>query len=204
MFRCFKIICILICFLFLLAGCGFNNSYPTIASYTSSGPIGSTVTITGTNFSTTPSDNTVTFNGTAAVVTNSTSTQIVTTVPAGATTGLITITVGGFSATTPTNFTVTVLMGGSIQGLPTSLAGVVTTLVGTGTFKVPAGITTDGTNLYVSDSSTGIISKIVIATGAVTTLVGTGTFSAPTGLTTDGTNLYVSDTRTGSISEIVI
>lgn len=56
-------------------------------------------------------------------------------------------------------------MGGSIQGIPLSLKGVVTTLSGTagssgstdgtGTaarFLLPYGITTDGTNLYVADS----------------------------------------------------
>ena len=203
MFRCFKIIGTLVCFLFLFAGCS-NSSNPTIASFTpANGLIGTTVTITGTNFSTTPSGNTVAFNGIAATVVSSTTTQIVTTVPPGATTGPITVTVQGISVTTTTNFTMGILMGGSIQGFPTSLAGTVSTLVGTGTFTTPFGLTTDGTNLYVSDDNNGAISKIVIATGVVTTLVGTGTFTAPTGLTTDGTNLYVSDT-TGSVSKIVI
>jgi hypothetical protein len=118
------------------------------------------VIITGTNFNTTPSDNTVVFNGTPAIETISTPTQIVTTVPVGAITGPITVTVGGFSAKTTNNFTVTVLMGESIQGLPTSLAGTVTTLVEAGTFSVPAGLTTDGTYLYVSNSGAGIINKI--------------------------------------------
>ncbi len=45
-----------------------------------------TVTITGTNFSTTPANNTVKFNGTTSVVTACTATSITTTVPLGATT----------------------------------------------------------------------------------------------------------------------
>jgi len=95
--------------------------------------------------------------------------------------------------------------------------GVVTTLAGTGSsgsangtgtsasFSKPLGITTDGTNLYVSDSNKKKIRKIVISTGAVTIVAGTGSsgsangtgtsasFSYPSGITTDGTNLYVAD-----------
>jgi gliding motility-associated-like protein len=83
-------------------------SLPTITSFTPAlGPIGTTVTITGTNFSTIPASNTVRFNGTAAVVSASTATSITTTVPAGATTGTISVTVGGNTATSTTDFTVT-------------------------------------------------------------------------------------------------
>ncbi|MEE4116078.1 MAG: IPT/TIG domain-containing protein [Marinilabiliaceae bacterium] len=56
---------------------------------------GDEVTITGTNFSATPADNTVSFNGTTATVTASTETSITTTVPDGATTGEITVSVNG-------------------------------------------------------------------------------------------------------------
>ncbi len=81
---------------------------PTITSFTPvSGTVGTTVTITGTNFSTTPANNIVKFNGTTATVTSSTATSIVTTVPTGATTGKITIQVGTPTATSAANFTVT-------------------------------------------------------------------------------------------------
>ena len=40
----------------------------------------------------------------------------------------------------------------------------------------PAGITTDGTNLYVVDSYAPRIRKIVISTGVVSTLAGSGNF----------------------------
>ncbi|MBI1824415.1 MAG: hypothetical protein HYR80_09930 [Nitrospirae bacterium] len=108
--------------------------------------------------------------------------------------------------------------------------GVVTTLAGTAgsigstddtgvaaRFYGPIGITSDGTNLYVSDTENYTVRKIVISTGAVTTLAGTagsagstdGTgsaarFSALTGITTDGTNLYVTDTSFHTIRKIVI
>jgi sugar lactone lactonase YvrE len=110
--------------------------------------------------------------------------------------------------------------------------GVVSTLAGTGvagaadgagataTFSYPSGITTDGTNLYVTDYANQKIRKIVIATGVVSSLTGlantTGTMGAadgagasakfyyPVGITTDGTNLYVSDTFNNKIRKIVI
>lgn len=67
-----------------------------------SGPVNWPVTITGTNFGT---QGTVTFNGTAATPTNWTSTSINTTVPAGATTGPVVVTVGG-AASNGVTFTV--------------------------------------------------------------------------------------------------
>jgi len=108
--------------------------------------------------------------------------------------------------------------------------GVVTTLAGTegasgstdGTgaaarFNDPAGITTDGTNLYVADAFNGTIRKVVISTGEVTTLAGTAgvygfadgtgaaaSFTYPSSITTDGTNLYVGDTGNGTIRKVVI
>ncbi|HZN00858.1 MAG TPA: carboxypeptidase regulatory-like domain-containing protein, partial [Pyrinomonadaceae bacterium] len=70
------------------------------------GLAGTVVTIYGTGFSTTPSGNTVTFNGTAAVVSSSTETQIVTSVPAGATTGLISVTTSAGSDSSDVPFVV--------------------------------------------------------------------------------------------------
>jgi hypothetical protein len=80
------------------------------------------------------------------------------------------------------------------------------------------GITTDGTNLYVSEQSIKKVRKIVIATGVVTVLAGpangtttagdtdgTGNaarFLSPFDMTTDGTNLYLSDDN--KIRKIVI
>jgi sugar lactone lactonase YvrE len=107
--------------------------------------------------------------------------------------------------------------------------GAVTSLAGSGNsgnrdgtgaqalFQSPVDITTDGTNLYVTDDSNNNIRKIVIATRVVTTLAGsvnsrgsadgTGTaalFSNPSGITTDGTNLYVADSNNNKIRKIVI
>jgi sugar lactone lactonase YvrE len=92
---------------------------------------------------------------------------------------------------------------------------------GTGTaarFNGPAGIITDGTNLYVADTSNNTIRKIVISTGEVTLFAGSSTgdagstdgtgtaalFHSPSGITMDGTSLYVSDAGNNSIRKIVI
>lgn len=81
---------------------------PTLTNFSpSSGPVGTVVTLAGTNFSTTPANNSVTFNGTAATVTASTATSITTTVPAGATTGKISVTVNCLPVLSATDFTVT-------------------------------------------------------------------------------------------------
>jgi hypothetical protein len=102
---------------------------------------------------------------------------------------------------------------GSISAL--SLGAIVSTLAGSTTgghadgtgaaasFNLPYGITTDGTNLYVSDFNNNEIRRIVIASGVVTTLAGSS-FNAPGGITTDGANLYVSDTNNNEIRKIVI
>jgi hypothetical protein len=88
-------------------------------------------------------------------------------------------------------------------------------------FNSPAGIATDGTNLYVADFSNNKIRKIVISSGEVTTLAGplAGTttagdtdndtpsnarFNGPFGITTDGINLFVSDVGTHKIRKVVI
>ena len=72
----------------------------------SSGPVGTVVTISGTNFSATAANNTVKFNGTPATVTAATATSITVTVPSGATTGTISVTTAGGTATSATSFTV--------------------------------------------------------------------------------------------------
>ena len=80
---------------------------PIISGFNpNSGIIGASVTISGSNFDATPSNNVVKFNGTTATVTSSTSTSIVVTVPVGSTTGPISVTVGCGTGTSATNFSV--------------------------------------------------------------------------------------------------
>ena len=60
-----------------------------------SGMVGATATVRGQGFSTDASSDAVEFNGVAATVTSATTSTLVVTVPAGATTGPVSVTVGG-------------------------------------------------------------------------------------------------------------
>ncbi len=84
-------------------------------------------------------------------------------------------------------------------------------------FFIPEGITTDGRNLYVSDTHNHSIRKIDLDAGQVSTLAGlsgapgllddTGNkarFSYPKGITTDGRNLYVVDFGNHRVRKIII
>jgi hypothetical protein len=98
------------------------------------------------------------------------------------------------------NNTVTTLAG--IPGAPGAVDGA----WNVAKFDNPQGITTDGVNLYVADTSNLKVRKVMIATGQVATLAGdgvsgsvdnaTGTlarFKGPLGITSDGSHLFVTD-----------
>jgi YD repeat-containing protein len=78
------------------------------------GQIGTAVQIFGKGFSATLSSNTIRFNGTVATVTEAAPNRLLTSVPAGATTGSVTVTVDANTATSPSIFTV----GGSLAVTP--------------------------------------------------------------------------------------
>jgi YD repeat-containing protein len=71
-----------------------------------SGLVGTTVRIFGTGFSPTPSENTVTFSGAAATVALAGPTELVVTVPAGATSGAIGVTAPAGAASSSASFEV--------------------------------------------------------------------------------------------------
>ena len=87
---------------------------PTISSFTpTGGPVGTAVTITGTNFT---GATAVAFNGTgASAFTIDSDIQITATVPAGATSGKISVTNGVGSGLSSTNFTVNLLLNGGFE-----------------------------------------------------------------------------------------
>lgn len=130
------------------------------------GLAGTVVTIYGTGFSTTPSSNTVTFNGTAAVVSSSSETQIVTTVPAGATTGLISVTTSAGSDSSDVPFVV-----GTIGPIITSFtpnigtAGTAVTITGQNFEPAPHSnrVKFNGTLAAITTSSATSISTSVPA-----------------------------------------
>lgn len=83
-----------------------DNS-PTITGFTpGSGPVGTPVTITGTNFGTDPAAALIMFNGVLAPTQQITPTSLITVVPVGATTGKITVTVLAKTGTSINNFIV--------------------------------------------------------------------------------------------------
>jgi hypothetical protein len=80
---------------------------PTITSFSpANGAIGTSITITGTNFASNPGDNVVKINGAIATVTAASATNLTIIVPQGAGTGKITVTVGTQTATSATDFRV--------------------------------------------------------------------------------------------------
>ncbi len=87
-----------------------TNSYsaPLISGFSiSSGAVNSTVTINGSNFSSTNRNNIVKFNGVYAKTEVASSTQLTVKVPAGATTGKISVRTPGGTAYSAANFVVT-------------------------------------------------------------------------------------------------
>ena len=84
-------------------------------------------------------------------------------------------------------------------------SGTMTHADGTGTSASlygPTGLCIVDGNLYVADSQSGRIRKIVISSAEVTTLA-TG-LGFPQGIASDGTNLYVVENTNNKISKIVI
>jgi RHS repeat-associated protein len=68
--------------------------------------VGAAVRIYGTDFSSAPSQDSVTFNGTAATVSSATRTELIVTVPSGATSGTVSVTAPSGSATSSEPFTI--------------------------------------------------------------------------------------------------
>ncbi len=153
-----------------------------------SGAVAGPVTLYGTGFSTTAGLNSVTFNGVAATVTSSTATQIVTTVPTGATTGTISVTSPSGSATSGSSFTVTTsgVSAPTITSFTPALAVAGTSVTISGTnFDPTAANDVLAVNLTKTLASAATSSSIsttipgVVTTGhvSVTTLNGSGSSS---------------------------
>jgi hypothetical protein len=152
-----------------LEGISFSPFTPTF------GPVGTGVTITGTAFT---GATAVSFNGVAATFTVSNSGTITTTVPAGATTGRITVTTpSGGPLVTTTRFTVTP----AITSFAPTFGPVGTGVTITGTnFTGATGVSFGGRAATFTVSNSGTVTTTVPAgatTGhiTVTTLDGAGT-----------------------------
>ncbi|HWZ41827.1 MAG TPA: hypothetical protein VNW97_00040 [Candidatus Saccharimonadales bacterium] len=152
-----------------LEGISFSPFAPTV------GPVGTGVTITGTAFI---GATAVSFNGVAATFTVDTSGTITTRVPAGATTGPITVTTTGSGPlATTTRFTVTPAI---ISFTPaSSQVGTAVTITGTN-FTGATAVSFNGAAATFTVNSSGMVTTTVpaaVTTGpiTVTTLDGTAT-----------------------------
>ena len=142
---------------------------PNIASLSPiSGSVGTSVSITGTNFGSTQGSSTVSFNGTpATTIGNWNPTQITATVPAGATTGNVVVTVNGV----PSNgLNFTVVAGTSLN---TSRYQHSATLLNNGKILIAGGVTCP------SASSCSYLSSAEVYDPATGTSVNTGSMATP-------------------------
>ena len=163
-------------------------SAPTIASLTpNSGPVGTSVTIAGSNFGASQGSSTVTFNGTAATPTGWSATSITAQVPTGATTGYVVVTVGGVASNGVT-FTVTSATAPSITSLsPTSGA------VGTS-------VTITGTNFGATQGSSTVTFYNGKAAAVTTWSAASIVVTVPTGATTGSVTVTVGGVASNGVS----
>src|SRR5215469_10812632 len=164
-----------------------NAAGPTISSLSpTSGAVGTSVTITGSNFGTSQGSSTVTFNGTSASITSWGSTSIKATVPSAATTGNVVVTVGGV-ASNGKNFTVVP----HISSLTPSSGA------------VGASITIAGTTFGSTQGSSTV--KFNGTTASVTSWSSTSIVAAvPSGATTGNVVVTVSSQASNGVSFTVL
>ncbi|MGJ5814497.1 beta strand repeat-containing protein [Paludibaculum fermentans] len=156
-----------------IASNGFDFSVappPTISAIApTSGAIGTAVTLSGSNFGATQGGSTVKFNGTNAVVISWSSTSIIAQVPAGATNGLVSVSVNSSVAYSPQTFTVTATAAPNITSITPSTGAIGTSVVITGTnFGASQGSSTVGFNgtaaTAISWSNTSIVAVVPAGT----------------------------------------
>jgi len=157
---------------------------PTISSFTpSSGVIGSSVTITGTNFNTTANNNVVFFGATMATITSATNNSLTVTVPQGTSFQKISVTdiKSGLTAYSTKPFITTFTCGGIIDS--TAFAPKIDNLTGSQPFSISTGdidgdsksdivVVNQGLNtvsIYKNTSNNGFITfapKVDLSTGS--------------------------------------
>jgi len=164
-----------------VSGAFITTSSPSITSFTpATGPVGTMVTITGTNLN---SPTAFTIGGTSALVVTNTGTQMVGFVMPDAATGAISVTTAGGTATSGTNFTITPTPYPSVQQ-GDKLVGTGNT--GTASQGYSVAVSADGNTAIVGgftdDSNKGAVWVYIRSSGIWTQqgnkLVGTGSVGA--------------------------
>jgi hypothetical protein len=212
--------------IFLLASCKKQSTSPgSDLAINSISPVSGTSnindTLTGTGFSASISDDSVFFNGKSATILSAGTKQLIVSVPAGASTGKVSVSVKGQTATGPV-FTFTTDTSGASDSVY-----IVSTLAGSGqsgfvngtgaaaSFAVPNSMVLDASgNLYVNDYGNNVIRKVTPA-GVVTTFAGSGqagnndgvgiaaSFNGPYSVAIDpGGNIYVAEWANNDIRKI--
>jgi YD repeat-containing protein len=177
----------------LLAITRYTSSQVSALNFSpASGPVGTTVTITGTGFSATSSSDSVSFHGTSATITSATVNQLVVTVPTGATTGTIAVTSPAGTFTTTASFTVTTGGAPTITSFTPTIATAGTSISISGT-----NFSTSATNDRVSFNQTAqfflptVTSTSISTTVPVAAASGHISVATPAGQATSSQDLYV-------------
>ncbi|MGA1984621.1 MAG: IPT/TIG domain-containing protein [Candidatus Sulfotelmatobacter sp.] len=135
---------------------------PSITSLSpTSGAVGASVTITGTNFGSTQGTSTVKFN-----TTSWSATSIVAIVPIGATTGGVVVTVGGTASNSKT-FTVVAAPSITSLSLTSGAVGAAVTITGTSFTSTKGTVTFNGVSASITSWAATSI-KVTVPSGATT------------------------------------
>ena len=173
----------------------FSSNQVAILNFSpSSGPVGTSVTISGINFGTTLSDDLVSFNGVTASIVSASSNQIVAIVPSGATTGPINVGAPLGSATSSGPFSVVA----NGVGAP-SIAGMTPAIGAPGDSIALSGSNfgvTASTNLVsINGKAAAVIPPVSVSALGFTVPTGVGSgpvnLLTPYGSSTSSTDLYI-------------
>jgi IPT/TIG domain len=158
---------------------GLSTAPPTISNFTpTSGPTGTEVTITGTNFLGVTA---VSFNNVnASSFTVNSATELTAQVPAGATTGRIRVASGQGTATSATDFIITVPQTPTITNFTPASGSVGTLVTITGTNFTGA----SAVNFNNNAASSFVVNSATQITAAVALGTTTGIIQVPAGLAT--------------------
>jgi YD repeat-containing protein len=157
----------------------------------SKGPPGTDVTIYGSGYSTDPAQDAVSFNGTNTLVLTATPTKIVARVPTGATTGPITVTSPGGSATSQAQFTVGTASAPTVSGVDRTVLAPDDSLTISGSNFDPAG--PEFNNVLVGGNRAEVTAVSPTSLTVKVGSTGSGRVSVATagGLATLPTDIYV-------------
>lgn len=172
---------------------------------------GSTITIYGSGFSTLASGNVVLIGGVSATVVSATATQLVVVIPAGAVSGLITVTTGSTTVTSSSPLTVKPAPGSPTITNPPALATPGSQMIITGSgFQT----NTSGNQVFIGSTPVPVVTATATAlTVAVPPLnnyesfaaaAGLITVTTPFGTATTSTPTFFSSTNFGPIGSIAV